>query len=303
MSEFNPEQPHGYRERVKSKTPNRRELLGVGNKSSDLPEKPRPAEKPQKGKTRIGQFLDKPITRRDLLKLGGAAGAAYLLKDLTSSLENVPDRYKTPEKVQDAIKYLEEVDLQLPQDQLYGFTFPSIREMAKRYRETLNAKIEGSPFDSSLVVIQEKKPRTMIQAIIGIIPPLRKIFGTSEAPSVSKGEPHFLYLPPYVADYSVVEMAGTLYHEGLHLFYQGELGGSKQDVFNREIMPNIADIFFDRAMLERGEDLKRYYTKDVDAYDQAVRENNRQVWEKHLKELYKLPENCCTYQPPLPQKP
>lgn len=288
MSEFNPEQP-------------------LGNRSPDLPEKPQPAEKSQKQKrgTRIGRFLDKPITRRDLLKLGGAAAAAYLLKDIHSPQEIDPDRYKTPEKVLNAIKSLEDMDLQLPQDPLYGFGFPSTREMAKKYQEALSTKIEGSPFDSSLVVIQEKKPETITQAMVDMIPPLGKIFGIfekSEVPHVLKGEPDYLYLPPYVARDSLVETAVVLYHEGLHVFFQeGESDGSNQTTFNREIMPNIGNILLDRLLQSNGYELKRYYTKDYEAYDQAIRDNNREVWEQHLKTLYKLPQDCCTYQPPVNQ--
>lgn len=262
------------------------------------------AEQQAKPPGRISQFFDRPVTRRDVLKLAGVGIGVYSLKDILDSFEIDPDRYATPEKVSAAIKYFEDIDLELPRDELYGFVFPSTKEMAHKYRELLNTKIEGSVFDTDLVIIQEKEPKTITQKFLGGIPVVGRLVGTSEDPYVSKMEyPYFLYLPPYVKHYTVVEMANVLYHEGIHLFFQKGSPSGPEDTFNREIMPNIADILIDNAMQSRGEKLVRHYTGNIEAYNRAIAEGDRAVWERHIKELYKLPQNCCTYQPLPPQNP
>ncbi len=288
MSEFNPEeQPRGFRERARVNKRTRRELLGM---VTSLP----PAISVSKAHTEEPQAPVKGLTRRSFLKktalLGGVVGGTLALDTLRGVGEFIEEYENEPKNITDVIKFLEE-DLQLPQDPLYGFTFPSTREIAQKYKEALlKTRDNGLRW---LVIIQEKEPKSVI----------KKIIRTSNNPRISKPEKGedgsvYIYIPPSMANDPPAELARWFYHEGFHLFYQPFYPpDSDEDRFNREIPTNIADILLGRLVSQRTG--KEYFNIDIDrGYDQAVRENNRGLFEEELKKLYALPQDCCTYQPP-----
>lgn len=241
-------------------------------------------------------FLDRPVTRRDFLKLTAAAGGAYLLKDILDSGVDT-DEYTTPERVNEAILFLKKLNLELPQDQLYGFTFPSTGEVAQKYEEALAKKI-GNPPISSLIIVQEKEPKTLVRSVKLLVGLEEK----HESPAVNRSrnpDSHsLLYLPHYTQKDSVAEMALTLYHEGIHLFYQKAPSEKRnsQEIFDDENMPSIADAVLDQLLRTQGYKIGQEFETNQ-AYFRAVGENNRGIWEQQLKKLYELPADCCTFRP------
>lgn len=209
-----------------------------------------------------------------------------------------------PKKAMEAIKFLEEANLQLPQDPLYGFTFPSTKEMAQKYGEALTRT--KAPEPRWLIIIQEKEPRSFIRQFLRLFESESKKEARKSprvlVPKVGEKGSVYIYLPPSVVKDPPPELARWLYHEGFHLFYQPLRNPtSDQEEFNDEVQPNISDILLGRALANRS-DIKDYIEIDRNmAYDQAIRENNREIYEKALKELYELPQDCCIYQPPTNQ--
>lgn len=246
------------------------------------------AEKVAKEPKEKASFLDKPITRRDLLKLTAVGGVSYVLKDFIESNQDT-NEYAVPQRVKEAILLLKKLNLELPQDQLYGFTFPSTGEVAQKYEEALSRKV-GDPPVSSLIIVQETEPKTLMRSI--------KLFvgleGKHDDPASSKNQPHsFLYLPSYTQKDPVDMTASIIYHEGLHLFYQDLSSNGYQEKFDDEIMANIAEIQLRQLLRNRGF-LKTESESDLErSYFQAVSENKRDIWEQALKKLYQLPQDCC----------
>ncbi|MBI2036408.1 twin-arginine translocation signal domain-containing protein [Candidatus Microgenomates bacterium] len=248
-------------------------------------------------------------TRRKFIKAGAIATVATgitgssLTLDFLKGLWRYLEQYgTTPENVQQAINFLEEADINLPHDQLYGFDFPSTKEMAQKYREGLKKTTGDSLGDSKrwLAIVQEKQPNTFTWRLLQFTGAIKK----HDDPSTSKPEegqegPIYFYIPSSMSKLSTPRLAKILYHEGFHFFLQpGHYPATDQEEFNREIKPNIAEIILERALVNRG-DIKNSLQIDIDiAYDQAIKENNRDIFEKELKKLYELPEDCCTYQPP-----
>lgn len=298
MSEFNPgEESHGYRERVKRRR-TRRELLGISTRPAPtLPEKQKPIEE--------SSAPAKELTRRSFIKkvavVSGIVGGALSLDTLKGVGEWMDELYNVPRNAIEAINFLEETDLQLPQDPLYGFTFPSTKEMAQKYREALLKNLDDNPARSRwLIIIQKKEPRSSIIQFLRLFESEWKKDSRKDPkiskPESGKNESVYIELPPWMEKYPREQLAKTFYHEGFHLFYQPFYPpASDEEVFNREIPTNISEILLGRALsLRTGEE---YFEIDIDrGYDRAVRENNRGLFEKELRKLYQLPEDCCTYQ-------
>lgn len=241
-------------------------------------------------------FLDRPVTRRDLLKLAAVGGASYLLKDFIESNQDT-DEYSTPEKVKEAILFLERLNLEIPQDQLYGFTFPSTKEMAEKYKEALSRTV-GEPPVSSLIIVQEKEPRTFTRTAKVFLGIERRSTAPNATVGYSQYAPSILYLPDYTQKDTVAETAITLYHEGFHIFYQNPQDGesSGQRIFDREIMPTIAaDVLLEKLLRDKGYKMPDSDSSLASSYFQAVSENKREGWESALKKLNKLPADCCTF--------
>lgn len=237
-------------------------------------------------------FLDKPITRRDLLKLGVVGATSYLLKDFIESNQDT-DEYTVPERVEEAILLLKDIDLVLPKDQLYGFTFPSTKEMAEKYKEALSRQV-GSPPIPSLIIVQEREPKTLTRFVKVNLGLERK----HDAPTIFSADnlnsPAFLYLPYYTQRDSSERTVETLYHEGIHLFYQkiSPSAPSNQEIFDDENMATMAaNVLLNQLLRERGYKIPE--STIAPAYFQAVARNNRAIWEEALKKLYKLPADCC----------
>ncbi len=258
------------------------------------PEKPAtPTEQSEK----LTPFLDKPMSRRDFLKVTGAAATAvagvYGFTDWRDFEKEELDQYKVHERMGQTIDLMESLDLKLSEDKLYGFTFPTTREMAGKFNEALKKEI-GNPSVSSLIVVQERAPRTIIGRIAhagrGITAPRVRRAQSSEFPS-------FLNLPDYSEKHSAPETIPYLYHEGLHLFYQELSKNSSQNIFDDENIANVAEILLGRLLQSLNYRLSGFEGRAVEAYEQAVSQKDRKVWEEYLKSLYKLPQDCCVYQP------
>lgn len=295
MSEFNPDQSHGYRERAGKKGKTRRELLGIGARSTPaIFEKQKPIEKPQ--------LPPNQLTRRDLIKVGAAVTATLgISKDLIDTVSDMyaEEEFSEPEKIKKPLELLDELNLELPQDNLYGFTFPSTREMAQKYQQALGRKLASEPTKNWFMVSIIRGRPTLTKTILGLSSIL-------DSPTVyqSSGpdDPAKLNIPSWILLLrSPAELAATVYHEGIHLFYQQKKMMSDQTVFDRENMAYIGDIFLIRLLRSRGYDINNA-TRDLEiAYDKAVDSNGKEIWEQELKKLEGLPQNCCTYQPSLEQ--
>lgn len=254
------------------------------------------AEKVTKEPKEKASFLDKPITRRDILKLAAVGGVSYVLKDFIESNQDT-NEYDVPERVEKAILFLKEIDLVLPKDQLYGFTFPSTREMAEKYEEALSRKVSRSQVPS-LIIVQEKEPKTLIRFVRVNLGLEKKHDSPVVSPADNLDSPSLLYLPHYTQKDSTAETAVTLYHEGTHLFYQKPYPSTPtaQEIFDSENVPTIAaNVLLNQLLLER--DHKVLESTIAPAYFQAVAENNRGFWEQALKKLYELPADCCILKP------
>lgn len=247
-----------------------------------------------------GRSRRKFLRKAAIVVTGTAVGAGIIYDVFKGNLEEI-SQYEVPEKVTKAIDLLEQLDLQLPQDQLYGLTFPSTKEIAQKYQEGLTTKI-GDPPIQRLIVKQEKEPQALSRRILRLLGRVK----IHEAPEKSTGksieEHSFLYLPPYYATedwINIARTAITLYHEGIHLFYQ-QPAKTDQELIDNENPANIASLLLMRLLKEKGHDLgELFFFDDINAYERAVTENNKDVWEKELKKLYEVPEDCCTFSPAL----
>lgn len=255
------------------------------------------AEKPvETRQEKAGGFLTRPISRRNLLILaattGGASVGLGLLRDFLDATKD-QDEYGVPEKATKALAFLEEANIALPQDELYGFTFPSTKEMALKYRAALNKPI-GDPTSSSLIMFQQTEPRTLTRLA-------RRIFGfekfSSEIESkidqahVGGQVVHILPLPSWTLDETIPWFAVLMYHEGMHFFYQDE-GGPKnsQEWFQRELEANIGDVILKRLLRASGDVITQTSTDET--YADAISQRDKTIFEKELNRLYsnfKLP--------------
>ncbi|MDO8522229.1 MAG: hypothetical protein Q7S08_03005 [bacterium] len=240
-------------------------------------------------------FLDKPVTRRDALKGIAVVGAAYMIKDFGDYKQEELDQFEVPTKMREALELMDRLNLELPEDKLYGFKFPTTGEMAGKYKDALERQV-GNPSIPSLIVVQERKPKTVIGSIMhygqGITAPRISRPNSPDSPSS-------LYLPDYSEKYSVQEMVLSAYHEGYHLFYQAGVDNSAQGSFDAENITNIADILLSKLLDSLKYRVKSLGNEATKAYENAVAQNDKTIWEKYLKELYKLPENCCNFDSPM----
>lgn len=279
---------------------------GEGLKNTEIPRKSRRGflhlpkngeaarvEKPKEiRQEKAGGFLFRPISRRSLLFLSAAGVGGLLLRDFLESTKD-QDEYGVPEKVEQAIAFLEEIDLELPQDELYGFTFPSTKEMALKYRTALNKPI-GDPTSSSLIMFQQTEPRTLTRLA-------KRIFDferfSSEIESkiaqahVGGQTVYTLPLPSWTLDETIPWFVALLYHEGMHFFYQDELGPkNSQDFFKRELEANTGEVILKQLLRARGDVITQNSTDE--AYTDAIAQKNKGIFEKELNRVYdnfKLP--------------
>jgi len=238
---------------------------------------------PKKSPDKKENFLDKPISisRRNFLGMGVAAAGAYALKDWHDYRNEELSQYEGPKRLQEIIDLMEILDIHLPNDTLYGFTFPSTKEMGLKFKQALTTKV-GTPPIPTLIIIQEKIPQSTIGSLV------HRDRGIT-APRISRGidsnSPSFLHLPEYSQTHSVQESIPYIYHEGVHLFYQEGHAGEPERVFENENFANIANVLLDKFF--------KASNKATVAYDEAVANNKPEIWETYLKELYKLAPDCC----------
>ncbi|MSU74361.1 hypothetical protein EXS57_01115 [Candidatus Kaiserbacteria bacterium] len=247
-------------------------------------------------------FLDEPMTRRDFMRGALAVAGGFVIskglemgvKDYQEFQKEENSQYSESLLVQAAIELMDNLNLELPKDQLYGFVYPTTREMAMKYREAFNRKV-GDLQIPSVVTVQEKDPKTLIGSIVHLkrgetVPRVQK--------SNSINEPSILRLPSRMERQTLVHSITDLYHEGLHLFFQsGKYDLSSPDnVFLHENMPSIADALLRAPLLAI--DPSEDFDESVEAiYKEAVAKNDRSIWETFLKKLYELPEDCCVTVP------
>lgn len=266
----------------------RRRFLHLPQKDG-TPREEKPAQIQQE---KAEGFLTKHISRRNLLFLSATGVGGLAFKDFLESTKD-QDEYGVPEKVEKALAFLKEVDLQLPQDQLYGFTFPSTKEMALKYRTALNKPI-GDPSTSSLIMFQQTEPRTftrLAKKILGLERYSNEIESKIDQAHVGGQVVHILPLPSWTLDETIPWFVALLYHEGMHIFYQDE-GGPKnsQDFFKRELEANTGEMILQRLLRARGDVIPQ--TSTYEAYTDAIAQKNKSIFEEELERLYgnfKLP--------------
>lgn len=257
----------------------------MGDDSKELPQPVQP-----KGVSRRA-FLGRAI-------LGALAG-----QDVVRGLGEMWEEYTSQEGVKGVNKivdFLETADFEVPQDKLYGFTYPSTKEMSQRWKEALH-KTVGDPPMPYLLITQRNEPSTLTKRLISSLR-LGEVEGnpfvTRPAPGKEDKEGIFLSLPASTKEDSLPKASIFLYHEGLHLFFQpSPIGFTPEEVFETENMPNVGEILFERTLFEK-EFIEEPadYAEIISAYDKAVAEKKPEIWEKRFKELYKLPEDCCVAQ-------
>lgn len=224
------------------------------------------------------------------------AGADYMVGDYRKFQQEELSQYYESPVVKATIELMDSLNLEIPKDELYGFVYPTTREMAMKYREALNKKV-GSSQVPSLVVEQEKDPKTVIGSFVHRN---RGITAPRVNRSNSPDEPSILRLPSYMETQSIIHSVSDLYHEGIHLFLQkGAIDNSvPEKVFQQENMPSIADALL-RGLLKSADDKLEDFDIELEAaYKEAVAKGNKSIWEIYLKKLYKLPQDCCTSNPP-----
>lgn len=236
------------------------------------------------------------LTRRSFLKRSGALiGSAFVAQDVLRGLAEPILELGEPVESLKTIDFLERLNIEIPQDKLYGFTFPSTKEVARKYKEMLNQTV-GDPPIRKLIIVEEKNSGT----ISGQLAQLLGVISKSGDPRISRPQPGedgpiFIYWPAQREKEQTSVRAISLYHEGLHLFYQSPPKlDSDEAIFNQENMPNIGEILLERVLFEKGliEEVTDY-AEVISAYDRAVAEKKPEIWEDRLKRLYDLSESCC----------
>lgn len=240
-------------------------------------------------------FLDKPMTRRDFLKVSAAIGVTYAAgKGLMLGTEDYK-KFKAEELsqfgespvVRAAVELLGRLDIKVPKDELYGFVYPTTGEMAAKYREALSKKV-SSPQVPSLITIQEKEPKSAIGSFKYRD---RGITAPRVSRSNSPDEPSYFRLPSYMEEYSVNHAASTLYHEGLHLFFEHSVDnvGAPEEVFHSENVANIGDVLLSDLLHSTSDPIGDVQAAPKAVYYEALKRGDKSIWETYLKKLYKLP--------------
>ncbi len=239
-----------------------------------------------KNPDRNEKFLDKPITRRNFLGMGAAAAGAYALKDWQDYKNEKLSQYEGLKRIKYTLDLMEALDLPLPKDTLYGFTFPTTKEMALKFNDAFEKRVGADEPIPSLTIIQEKNPESMVGKFVhhnrGITAPYIERAPDADSPSV-------LYLPEYTKEDTPKETIPYLYHEGIHLFYQEGHADEPERVFENENYANIANVLLDKFFRRSGNATR--------AYDEAVAQKKPEIWETYIKKLYGLPPNCCEQKP------
>ncbi|MBI2018763.1 hypothetical protein HYS96_03615 [Candidatus Daviesbacteria bacterium] len=237
-------------------------------------------------------FWNQPITRREILKVtvstAGLGTAIYLAGDFIASQEEEDAQYSLSERITDGLEFMKTQGLTPAQDVLYGFTYPSTKEVAQQYLNALIPWYLNPDRKPWLVVIEEGNTSYFFRRVRRFIGWDKNI--TEEADgtvirATNEEEIDLLYLNPSFQKANHTERAVTLYHEGLHLFYQPP---DLDDFLASESMPNIGQILLSRLYIENGFLIRGVNRQLWAAYDQAVQQKNPQIWEQALKDAYKV---------------
>lgn len=237
-------------------------------------------------------FWERPITRREALvvtaTVTGLGTVIYLARDFAASEEEELGEYQLSERVTDTLEFMKATELTPPQDLLYGATFPSTRDVAKQYLDAIIPWYLNPDSKPRLTVVEETNTSYFFRRIKRFLGMENYITEASEGTvirAINEDEVDELYLNPSFQTANHTERAITLYHEGLHLFYQP---ADLDDFLTSESMPNIGQILLSRLYIENG-----FLIRGVDrqlwaAYDQAIQQRNPRIWEQALKETYKV---------------
>src|SRR5258708_5751017 len=228
--------------------------------------------------TRVRRGLNRPVTRREALVstllAGGVIGAFKANQDYKDSDEAVRKENEYSPQFVETLTFMFERNIQLPQDKLYGFDFPTTREMAIKYLDALQPYFEPGNEETSpkLFVVQESEPlqitRKLRQAALysqtfpkWISDSLIYMLGYE--PIVHRGAYGVTLVGATPEDSSTVSFASgfgqrslgdrtqTVYHEGVHLFFQP--GDERfDDQFQAEIHANTANMLLSRELRKLG---------------------------------------------------
>lgn len=239
-------------------------------------------------------FWEEPVSRRNallaLLGLLGIGAGVSFLKDFAEAEVEILSQYDLSERVTDALNFLQLVDTTPKRDSLYGFTFPSTREIAGSYHRVLQSWYNNPDEQPPLIIIEEKETGTVVRRLRQFLGLEEKNLEREAAILVRKPDEKYadtIYLAPSFHTENIQERALTLYHEGVHLFNQLE---AKNDLehFENEKYANIAEILLRKAFITRGFLIRTRNPQLLEAYIKAVVNNNPKIWEKVLKEVYEI---------------
>lgn len=242
---------------------------------------------------KVAAGFNRPVTRREFLFGVGLVVGGFVVKDYIEAVEEHNSQFELSATVSETLQFMQTLDIDLPIDPLYGFEFPTSREMAHMYHEVLIPGYVDTKQPYKLIIVQERDPKHMMRWVRQLLGIEKRNYCGTRAVVVhgsSKEEPDFLYLAPSFKRNNMAERAITLYHEGLHL-WDPQAGRDEEDLFSSENKASIGEMLLQRAYLQHPQ--QRYLIMNfsqnlADAYDKAVTEGNPDIWKAALLELYGL---------------
>lgn len=239
---------------------------------------------------RVERFLNQPFTRRDVLRSGIFVTAVYGMKDYYQTKEDTASEYQITPQFVETLTALRNLQLELPQDSLYGFNFPKPADIPEKYLEVLQEPYSiGKEGNAKLIVVQQLPTLTITRFIRRILKlEIDDISNQAEAEVLmgsTPDEPTFLVLSPYFVVDPLPNRMIQLYHEWQHLFdpeAHPDLGQ-----LQAELKPNIGDILLARELMTNPQykTLVRLNSTLVAAYDKSLQEGNPQTYEQALSEI------------------
>lgn len=235
---------------------------------------------------RLEEAGQKPVSRRAFLGFLGVGAAAYIAQDYSDADRAISRQFELSPQFHEALQFMLNLEVTLPQDTLFGFVFPSPREIAESFIDRLQHTLID-PENPQLYVVQET-PVTQwtrrISQFLNIEPKNHCSVGAVVYLRESKDQPDWMYLPEDFPNRSLAERAISLYHEGLHLF--DPEADHSEDEFKRENKATIGTILLEKVLMAQKKQIILPSSLDLThAYEEAVAKNNPEIWKEALLNL------------------
>lgn len=239
---------------------------------------------------RIEDAGRKPVSRGEFFValgiIGGAVAIKSVVQDYVEAEEEVNRQFELSHQFEETLRFMSDIKVTLPQDTLFGFIFPSPKEIAEDFIKRLQQTLID-PENPQLYVVQEtpvKQWTRRLRQFLNIEPKNHCSVGAVVYHRASPDQPDWMYLPEDFPNRSMVERAITLYHEGLHLF-DPEAGYSEDDI-KRENKATIGTILLERVLMGQKKHIIPLSDQDLSrGYEKAVANNNPGIWKEALLSL------------------